>query len=167
MRFRTIASCLVVLLWATVAAAQPTKISGTAQCSKPEAQHAIPVGDQPNHLYGVSKVACTWTKPLMIAGTPTKDGTNAGFDDIAGAIAKGHGLHVSKLASGDEFHVRYQGSSSLKENTVQTAEGTWMFIAGTGKVAGIKGKGTYKGKANPDGTFTYDVEGEYELPKKP
>ncbi len=166
MRFRTIGSCLVVFAMATVAAAQPTKISGTFQCPKPEAQHAIPAADSPGHLFSISKVNCNWTKPLELGGTQTKDGTNTGFDEIKGNTSKGHGEHVSTAATGEKTFVRYQGSSTLKDGAPQTAQGTWSYTGGTGKLAGIKGKGTYKGKANPDGTITYEVEGEYTLPPK-
>jgi hypothetical protein len=47
----------------------------------------------------------------------------------------------------------------------ESAEGTWSFVGGTGKLKGLKGKGTYKGKYAADGTSTYEIEGEYELPK--
>ena len=53
----------------------------------------------------------------------------------------------------------------LKGGTIKSADGTWSFTGGTGKLKGIKGKGTYKGTGAPDGTVTYEVEGEYELPK--
>ena len=43
--------------------------------------------------------------------------------------------------------------------------GTWTFTGGTGKLKGIKGKGTYKDKGAADGSGTIEVEGEYELPK--
>ena len=39
------------------------------------------------------------------------------------------------------------------------------FSSGTGKLKGLKGQGTYKGKGNADGSITYEVEGEYTLPK--
>ena len=45
-----------------------------------------------------------------------------------------------------------------------SAEGAWSFRGGTGKLKGIKGKGTYNGNGAPEGSATYDV-GEYELPK--
>jgi hypothetical protein len=48
---------------------------------------------------------------------------------------------------------------------LESAEGKWSFGGGTGKLKGLKGKGTYKGKGAPDGTLTVEVEGEYELPK--
>jgi hypothetical protein len=53
----------------------------------------------------------------------------------------------------------------MKGEVIESAEGTWSFAGGTGKLKGIKGKGTYKGKGAPDGSATYEVEGEYEMPK--
>ncbi len=37
-------------------------------------------------------------------------------------------------------------------------------MSGTGKLKGIKGKGTYKGTALPDGSISYKVDAEYRLP---
>ncbi len=70
------------------------------------------------------------------------------------------------MANGDKAYYRYQGTAVLKDGMPQTEEGRWSLIRGTGKLKGVKGKGTYKGKAGADGTMTYEVEGEYELPKK-
>jgi hypothetical protein len=39
-----------------------------------------------------------------------------------------------------------------------------VYTSGTGKLKGIKGKGTYKGTPNSDGTVSYKVDGEYRLP---
>jgi hypothetical protein len=69
------------------------------------------------------------------------------------------------MANGDKMYVRIQGASTLKESVVESAEGAWSLTVGTGKLKGVKGKGTYKGKGAPDGSATYEVEGEYELPK--
>ena len=166
MRFKTVGPFLAVLALATVAAAQPTKISGTEQCGRPEIQQAIPTEADPGHVFSIYKVNCNWTKPLEIAGSSSKTGSSIGFDEIKGASAKGHGEHVSVLANGEKVFVRYQGSTILKDGAPQSAEGTWSYTGGTGNMKGIKGKGTYKGRANPDGTTTYEVEGDYEIPKK-
>ncbi len=39
-----------------------------------------------------------------------------------------------------------------------------MFSSGTGKFKSIKGKGTFKGTPNADGTVSFQVDGEYSLP---
>ena len=52
-----------------------------------------------------------------------------------------------------------------RQGNVRASQGTWSFVGGTGKLKGIKGKGTYKGKPDPEGNLIFDIEGEYELPK--
>jgi hypothetical protein len=164
MRFKTILACLTALALAAVATAQ-TKISGTLQCPKADPQHAIEVGDKPNHFLGISKVTCTWTTPMEIAGAKTKEGFSVSSDETTGNKSSGHGIHVSTMDNGDKFHVRFQGSAAVKDGVPQSAEGKWSFVSGTGKLKGIKGGGTYKGKAGADGSMTYEPEGEYQLPK--
>jgi len=164
MRYRTILGSLAVLSLATLAFAQ-TKISGTVQCGKPDEAHSINVGDRPHHSMMISKGACTWTKPMEIAGTQTKDDAGANFDEITGDKSHGHGYVVGTLANGDKMYVRTQATGTMKDGAMESAQGTWSFTGGTGKLKGVKGKGTFNGKGGADGSGTYEVEGEYELPK--
>jgi hypothetical protein len=164
MRFKTISICLSLIAFATVSLAQ-TKISGTVQCGKSDEQHALEVGDHPGHSLMISKGKCTWTKPMDIAGTQTKEDLGTNFDEVHGNKSQGHGYVVGTMANGDKMYVRIQGSSTLKDGAVESANGAWSFTGGTGKLKGVKGKGTYKGEGAPDGSATYEVEGEYELPK--
>jgi hypothetical protein len=163
MRIKTFFLCLIVFALAAAASAQ-TKISGTAQCGKPEPQYAIQVGDRPNHSFAISQSKCPYTKPSEIAGTQTKEFVATTFSETSGSRATTRGFLDGTMANGDKFQVRYQGSASAKEGAIESAEGTWSFVGGTGKLKGIKGKGTYKGKGGPEG-ITYEIEGEYELPK--
>jgi len=80
MQFTTISALLAVLGLAAVAPAQ-TKISGTVQCGKPSEQHILEVGDQPHHSLMISKGKCTWTRPMEIVGTLTKEDVGTGFDE--------------------------------------------------------------------------------------
>lgn len=164
MRFKIFLTCLFVFSSVSLSWAQ-TKISGTIQCAKPDPQYSIEVGDRANHALGVSKSACNWTKPMDIAGSQTKEGTDIVSDEVRGNRVRSHGYHVGTMASGDKIYVRFQGSSALKDGAPETAEGKWSFIGGTGKLKGIKGGGTYTGKGGADGSTTFEVEGEYELPK--
>ena len=45
-----------------------------------------------------------------------------------------------------------------------TTEGTWSYTGGTGKLKGIQGGGTYKGKADAAGNMIVEVEGMYVIP---
>jgi hypothetical protein len=127
-----------------------TKISGTVQCSKPDEQHALEVGDRPNHSLMIAKGKC-----LEIAGTQAKEDVGTGFDEIAGNRSHGHGYVINTWANGDKSYVHTQGSATLKDGAIESAEGTWNFTGGTGKLKGIKGKGTYKGKGAPGGSVTF------------
>ena len=164
MRLRTFLAFLIVSALANMAEAQ-TKISGTSQCAKPDPMHALEVGDRAGHSLTVSQSKCTWTKPMDIAGTQTKEDVVTASDDMRGNRSRSHGYVVGTVANGDKMFVRFEGSASLKDGKPETAEGKWSYTGGTGKLKGIKGQGTYKGKASADGGITYEVEGEYQLPK--
>ncbi len=147
-----------------VAGAQ-TKISGTIQCAKPDPQNTIDVGDRPGHVLMIAKSTCTWTKAMEIGGASTKEGYSVSSVDVMGAKGTTSGYHVSTTDGGDKLNVRFRGTDSMKQGEPPSSEGTWSFTGGTGKLKGLKGKGTYKGAGSADGTVTFEVEGEYELPK--
>ena len=103
MRFTTIWASLMVVALA-VAASPQTKISGTVQCGKPDEQHVLEVGDQPNHSLMISKGKCTWTKPMEIAGTQTREDVGTGFDEVVGKRSRGHSYVVGCSSSKCSAH---------------------------------------------------------------
>ena len=152
-----------LILVATSAIAQ-TKFSGTIQCGKPDQQTAIPVNDRPGHAFVVVKVKCTWIKSFELAGVQPKTGEDTGFSEVDGTKSRDTGYDVTTMANGDKFFVRFSGTSTSDKNGVlQASTGTWSFINGTGKLKGITGKGTFKGKGAADGSATTEVEGEYQI----
>jgi len=161
MQLRTVVASVCLLMFVTLAQGQ-TKISGTAQCGKPDVQQAVDVPDHPGHSLTMSQAKCSWTNPMEVAGIKTKDGVTSSTQDVHGNSATTHGYYVDNMANGDKAYVRFQDTTLVKEGT---ADGKWSYTGGTGKLKGIKGSGTYKGKAAPDGSATFDVEGEYTLPK--
>lgn len=155
---------LVVALAATAAA--QTKTTGTVSCAKPAPAYSIEVTDQAGHALVVNKAACTWTKPMEIAGVKAKDGFDFTSGDANGATVKSTGYHVGAMANGDKFYVKYQGTDTMtKDGKPLANEGTWSYTGGTGKLKGLKGKGTYKGKADAAGNMIVEVNGDYTLPK--
>lgn len=155
----------LVLVAASVSA--QTKIAGTIQCAKPDQQTAIPVGDRTGHAFVVTKVKCTWTKPIELAGVQAKTGEDTVFSEANGLKSRDSGYDMTAMANGDQFVVRFSGTTtSDKDGGNQAATGTWSFIRGTGKLKGINGKGTFTGKGAADGTQTTDVEGEYQIAGK-
>ena len=160
---------LCVLTFALALAANAsaqTKISGTVSCAKPDQAHALEVGDRPGHMLIVQQGKCTWSKPMEIADTQTKEDVATMTIDSRGNKSTERGYVVGTTTSGDKFFVRIQATSTLKDGVVETDEGKWTFTGGTGKLKGIKGGGTFKGKAGPDGAVVEEVEGEYQLPGK-
>jgi hypothetical protein len=155
------------LMLAAVTAGAQTKITGTIQCAKADPQNAIPVGERAGHAFVIMKAKCTWTKPMEFGGVQTKTGEDTVFAEANGVKTRDSGYHISTMANGDQFVVRFSGATTTDNNgAVQAQTGTWSFMTGTGKLKGIDGKGTYKGKGSSDGSVTTDVEGEYQIAGK-
>jgi hypothetical protein len=161
MKLQNMIVCMSVVMVATLATAQ-NKVSGSAQCTKPDIQQKVDVPDHPGHTLSISQFKCTWTKPMEVAGVQNKDGVDSGVAEFHGISGMSHGYYVDSMANGDKAFVRWQGTDSMKDGT---SEGKWSYAGGTGKFKGIKGGGTYKGKYAQDGSVSFDVEGEYTLPK--
>ena len=125
------------------------------------------MGDPPAHALVVVKVKCTWTKPIELAAVQTKTGEDTAYSDADGSKSRDSGYDVTTMANGDQFVVRFNGTSTLDKNGApQTQTGTWSFVRGTGKLKGITGKGIFKGKAAADGSVITEVEGEYQIAGK-
>ena len=69
------------------------------------------------------------------------------------------------MENGDKAFVHWQATGTMaKEGTNVTGDGTWSYTGGTGKLKGLKGKGTFKTSGVSDGGIESKVEGEYSLP---
>lgn len=160
---RAFMMCAVVCFGVATAGAQ-TKMNGTCQFGKPDPQHMIPAGDRPSHSLGVDQLKCTWTKPHEIGGDKSKDGVSTETLDVTSSSVRSRGVHVTTMESGDKYFVSYQGAGTLKDGAYQNTKGTWTYTGGTGKLKGIKGKGTYSCTAAGE-MVNCDIEGEYQLGK--
>ena len=76
--------CIAVL--STWASAQ-TKISGTANCNKPDVQQKDDISDHPGHARSISQSKCAWTKAIEVGGVKVKEGVTSGVDDNHGGAA--------------------------------------------------------------------------------
>lgn len=161
MRVKTLLVFLGAAALAASAVAQ-TKTSGTAQC-KGDPPAPVEVGDMAGHSLAVGKAQCTWSG-FAIKGVKYKDGVSVSSDEINGDKATSNGYHTATLENGDKTTAHFHGTSVSKDGKFVSGGGTWTFSSGTGKCKGIKGKGTYKGTPNADGTVSYKVDGEYSLP---
>lgn len=164
MRFKVVALFLTALALPSLALAQ-TEVSGTVKCARPDQSQKIDIGDKPNHAYAITQGKCTWTKPMTIAGIQTKEDVGTSSEETTSTGASVRGYVLGTMANGDKFTVKTQANDVYKDGNLQTTQGTWSFASGTGKLKGIKGKGTFKGKPDADGSVVIEVTGEYTLPK--
>jgi hypothetical protein len=164
MRIKTILMFLMVVAMTSGVWAQ-TKISGALQCGKADPVYTVPVGDHPDHDFWIGKQKCTWTKSPEIAGTVAKGEEVTFLGDQIGNRARGRGLAVGTMANGDKYFARFQFQETYQAKTLQAGEVTWAYAGGTGKLSGLKGKGTSKCKGAADGGLTCEIGGEYQLPK--
>ncbi len=155
---------IAVVCFAAATAAAQTKVSGTVQCGKPDPQLLIPVGDRPDHSLGVDQAKCTWTKPMEIEGAKSTESVGTATNDVSGNTFRARGFHVVTMDSGDKFFVWLLAAGETKDGALQSEKGTWGFTGGSGKLKGIKGKGTFTCAPSGEGVAC-DVEGEYQLAK--
>jgi len=140
------------------------RVSGTLTCTKPNPMHRVDVSDWPGHAATASRTPCTWTKAAEIAGDTTKDGYSVGSSDIEGTVTTERGSHVTMMSNGDHIFVAFRGKGVLSSSGApQSTDGTWNFKGGDGKFARLQGMGTYRGKANADGSLSFAIEGNYRL----
>jgi hypothetical protein len=162
MRKESILVSVFVLTIATAASAQ-TKLSGSQTCAKPDPSYTVAVGDRADHVISLSKDKCTWTRG-EIAGIKLKTDVDTIIsEDISATTSRDRGYAVTLMANGDTIFVELEGVTTIRDDVPLSGHGTWSFTGGTGKLQGIKGKGTYDGKYNRDGTSTFAVEGGYQL----
>lgn len=149
--------------WSSVSAAD--HFTAACECGKPDPQHLLPAGDRADHSLGVEALKCGWSKPLEIGGDKTKDSVATDIIEISGnKFHIGGGVHELTMQSGDKVALPYQGSGISKNNQESHSKGTFTFADGTGKLKGIKGKGTFSCKSAGEGV-SCEVEGDYELGK--
>ena len=154
--------CGVVLAMAASAEAQ-TKFAGTCNQAKPDPNYTLPVGDQAGHAIALAKVKCTWTK-AELAGVALKDEDDVYTSDMSGKTSHDKGYGVGTLANGDNYFVRFEGTTTMEKSAPVSATCTWTFTGGTGKVKGLTGKGTCTGKFDASGAAMFDIQGVYQVP---
>jgi hypothetical protein len=155
--------CSAVLL-AGAAAAQ-TKVTGHQDCAKPDVAGTIDAGDKTGHTLTLQKFNCTWSTGMEMAGLKSKDGGSAELVEAWSNRTTTTGTYVGNMDNGDKFFCSFHDSASVKDGKPAIPiKGTWSYSGGTGKLKGIKGKGTYTVTLKDDGSSSVDVEGDYDIP---
>jgi len=164
MKFKSLGLAVLSAAIAGSALAQ-TQTSGTMKCGKPDSSQPIEAGDPAGHVLVIEKGSCTWSAPAEMAGLKSTTYTLAESVEVTGAKYQVRGYGVMTMENGDKAYVRYQGMGNGKEGAPPTGEGTWSYTGGTGKLKGVKGKGTYKTSGAAGGGIEAQMEGEYSLPQ--
>lgn len=152
---RRIFFAIALVCFVAATAAAQTKFSGTLQCGQADTEHAIPVGDVPDHSLAVLQAKCTYSKPIEIAGAKSVSTVVTITNEVSGDTVRARGCQVATMDSGDKVFISHEGTGGSDGQ-----DGTWTFTGGTGKLKGIKGKGTYSCSSGG-----CDIAGEYQLPK--
>ena len=153
----------IACTWSSGALAQ-TKIAWTDSCGKAQPDYTVPVGDLPGHSLGLAQVKCQATQPAEISGDKGKEAAATFTTDTSGDTSRERGVYVLTMASGDKAFLPFQGTVTLKDNKLTGSHGTWILVGGSGKLKGIKGKGTFHCEPAGD-ALSCAGEGEYELAK--
>jgi hypothetical protein len=162
MRTTILPACALVALVTTGAAQTPAKLAGKMECAPPNPNHVLPVADTAKHAMSLSAVKCTWSEGT-VGGQPLKNEDDAISSDATGNTSHDRGYGVGSVGNGDKYFVHFKGTTTMKDGAPVSSDCTWKFTGGTGKLNGIKGKGTCKGTFRPDGKVAFDVKGEYQL----
>jgi len=152
---RRILFAIALACFGAATAAAQTKVSGTLQCGQPEQEHEIPVGDLPDHSLALQQLKCSYTKAMEIAGAKSVSTVVTITNEVTGDTIRARGCQVVTMDSGDKVFISHEGTG-----TPDGQDGTWSFTGGTGKLKGIKGKGTYSCSSSG-----CDIAGEYQLAK--
>ena len=153
--------CAFVLAEAAGAAAQ-TKFTGSCKQGKPDPNYTVPVADRASHTMVLAKVTCTWTEGEL-AGDKLTTEEDTVSSDLSRNTSRDRGYGVGALASGDKYFVRFDGTTTFKNNAPTSATCNWSFTGGTGKLKGLTGKGTCSATYDATGAAVFQVQGEYQL----
>jgi hypothetical protein len=137
------------------------KVKGSLRCEKPEKAYAIDVPDRPGHSLYLTHRKCTWTEPMEILGTKTKEGEWDSFIERMEGTLRPHSYEIDTMDDGDKITFQTMGHVDSDKNPTAT-KGRFSYMRGTGKFKGMKGGGTYEGNIDANDVMTLEFEGEYE-----
>ncbi|HTR26489.1 MAG TPA: hypothetical protein VMI10_21135 [Terriglobales bacterium] len=137
------------------------KAKGSLRCEKPEKDYSIDVPDRAGHSLVITHRKCTWTEPMEILGTKTRNGEWDEFSERMEGSLHPHTYEVDTMEDGEKITFQTMGHIESDKNPT-TTKGRFSYTRGTGKFKGIKGGGTYEGSIDADGVMTLELEGEYE-----
>ena len=141
-------------------------IAASSTCEGSVLHQTAKVGDTGQHTINLDQRVCAWSPAITIGGAKGAEYTATGVDDIQFNRARDQGYAVGTLENGDKYFLRYEGTSIMNGPVPMHLEGRWHFTGSTGKLAGLKGSGTYKARPSADGRMLFGIEGKYAIPSR-
>jgi hypothetical protein len=113
------------------------RVQGTAEIT------SVEVGDVPGHVVGVVE----FRGLSSFAAGEVATHINPATFDLTNGSGPHQGYVVHHFDDGSTSIERYRGEARLRADGKRTVvEGTFECIGGTGRFAGLKGEGTYRGE---------------------
>jgi hypothetical protein len=136
------------------------KVKGTATSVRTK-WHPIKVDDEEGHIIAVFENTNVYSKKID-GGFPT--GISKGIVDMNVKTGKGTTISyvVVTYPNGDKLYTKAEGKLIGKGQ----AEGTAVYVGGTGNWEGVKGSTVWKSKSLSPGISFIEIEGEREIPAK-
>ena len=136
------------------------KVKGSATSVRTK-WHPIEIDDEDGHIIAVFENTNVYFSDTSDE-IPT--GISTGIVDMNVKTGKGtlNGYVVTTYANGDKLYTKTKGQ--LIGNG--QAEGTAVYVGGTGHFEGVKGSAVWRSKSLAPGISFLDIEGEREIPGK-
>jgi hypothetical protein len=135
------------------------RVQGTAEGT------SVEVGDVPGHVVGVVE----FKGLTFFADGEIATHSNPATFDLTNGSGPHQGYVIHYFDDGSTSIERYEGEAKLSTDGKRTTvEGTFQCVGGTGRFAGLKGQGTYRGErlgALQTGDYVYvDTTGSCTVP---
>jgi len=134
-----------------------TAFSGSF-AGKARLQTTVSLFDTANHELNLMEV-----RGLQKSTDPGWHGSTVtywGLADLQAGSGSQRGYYVNERANGDRDWGTFEGRITASGGQV-TLEGTWTFAGGTGKLHGITGGGSYRGRMTSPVEVEMEWAGEY------
>ncbi len=127
---------------------------------KARVQTTVGLLDRPNHEFNLAEISGRQKSPDP--EWDRADLTYWGTADLVDGSGPQRGYFVNVHASGDRDWGTFEGKIVPGAGQV-TLEGKWSFHGGTGKLNGLSGSGSYKGRMLPPADIEIEWQGEYQI----
>lgn len=168
---RPIALAAIVLLLTisvtSLKAQKMTKVSGEMTLAA-EVHEPMSVGDVDDHIVTFSVFEGTNASTSSNKFMHGAHAVNAAYSDLVKYNGP-HQTYITLSKKDDAAIAKCQGKNTVimspDGEPIVTFEGTFSWIAGTGRFKGIQGNGTYTGQYISPKIYTVKWEGEYFIKK--